>query len=146
MASVNKCIIIGNLGSDPEVKYSQAGVAVCNMSVATNEKWTNKQGEPQERTEWHKIVVWGKVAENCGKYLAKGRQVYIEGQIQTREWEDKDGNKRYTTEINARTVQFLSGGNAQGGGGGFSKPANNGQGSGQSSKFDQSFGDDDIPF
>lgn len=148
MASINKVILIGNLSAAPEVRFTQGGVAVANFNIATNEKWTNKQGEPQERTEWHKIVVWGRVAENCGKYLHKGKSVYIEGSIQTREWDDKDGNKRYTTEINARTVQFLSGGSGQGAQGGQapSRPANNGQGSGQSSKFDQSFSDDDIPF
>ncbi len=154
--SLNKVMLIGNLGSDPEVRYTQGGAAVANFNIATNEKWTDKQGQPQERTEWHKIVVWGRVAENCGKYLSKGRQVYIEGSIQTRDWEDKDGNKRYTTEINARNVQFLSsGGNAGVGSGGGAPqrgpgpaqnqaPANNGGQS--SSKFDQSFTDDDIPF
>ncbi len=160
--SLNKVMLIGNLGSDPEVRYTQGGAAVANFNIATNEKWTNKQGEPQERTEWHKIVVWGRVAENCGKYLSKGRSVYVEGSIQTREWDDKDGNKRYTTEVNARTVQFLSGGTSAGGAGmgnqapqrGPSNPPqnnnnnnNSGGGGGQSSsKFDQSFSDDDIPF
>ena len=156
--SLNKVMLIGNLGSDPEVRYTQGGAAVANFNIATNEKWTNKQGEPQERTEWHKIVVWGRVAENCGKYLSKGRQVYVEGSIQTREWDDKDGNKRYTTEVNARTVQFLSGGSSAGAGQGMSQapqrgPSNppqqsgGGQSGGQSSsKFDQSFSDDDIPF
>ncbi len=155
MASINKVMLIGNLGSDPEVRYTQGGAAVANFNIATNEKWTNKQGEPQERTEWHKIVVWGRVAENCGKYLSKGRSVYVEGSIQTRDWEDKDGNKRYTTEINARTVQFLSGGSGAGMDqappqrGPSNPPAqsNSGGGGGQSSsKFDQSFNDDDIPF
>ena len=107
MASVNKCILIGNLGSDPEIRYTPSGAAVANFSLATTDKWTDKQGQPQERTEWHKIVVWGKLAELCGEYLSKGRQVYIEGSIQTRQWDDKEGNKRYTTEIKAREVTFL---------------------------------------
>lgn len=109
MASVNKAIIVGNLGKDPEVKYTTGGQAVANFSVATSDKWADKSGEKQERTEWHRIVVWGKTAENCAKYLKKGRSVYIEGRIQTREWADKEGQKRYTTEIVASMVQFLGG-------------------------------------
>ncbi len=107
MASINKVILIGNLGSDPEVRFTPNGTAVGNFNIATNESWNNKDGKKEERTEWHKIVVWGKTAENCGEYLSKGRPVYIEGRLQTREWNDKDGNKRYTTEIVAQTVQFL---------------------------------------
>jgi single-strand DNA-binding protein len=107
MASINKVILIGNLGSDPEVRYTPNGTAVGNFNIATNESWTNKEGKREERTEWHRIVVWGKTAENCGEYLSKGRPVYIEGRLQTREWNDKDGNKKYTTEIVAQTVQFL---------------------------------------
>ena len=107
MASVNKVILIGNLGSDPEVKYTPSGSAVANFNIATNESWTSKDGKKEERTEWHKIVVWNKLAELCGEYLSKGRPVYIEGRLQTREWNDKDGNKRYTTEIVAQTIQFL---------------------------------------
>ena len=111
MASVNKAIIIGNLGRDPEVRYTAGGQPVANFSVATNERWTDKNtGQPQERTEWHKVVVWGKQAENCGEYLAKGRQVYVEGRIQTREWTDKEGKKNFSTEIVANQVVFLSGG------------------------------------
>ncbi len=109
MASVNKAIIVGNLGRDPEVRYTPSGQAVATFTVATNERWTDKSGQPQERTEWHRIVVWGKQAENCGQYLRKGRPVYIEGRIQTREWTDKEGQKRYTTEIVANQVQFLGG-------------------------------------
>ncbi|MFG1500888.1 single-stranded DNA-binding protein [Halobacteriovorax sp. XZX-3] len=107
--SVNKVILVGRLGQDPELKYTPSGMAVCNFSLATGESWTDKNGQKQERTEWHRVVVWGKLAELCGQYLAKGRQAYLEGQLQTRSWEDKDGNKRYTTEINARTIQFLGG-------------------------------------
>src|SRR5262245_696094 len=109
MASVNKVILIGNLGADPELRYTNTGSAVANIRIATNEQWTDKNGERQERTEWHQIVVWGKQAENCGKYLRKGRSVYIEGRLQTRQWEDQSGNKRYTTEVVAQTVQFLGG-------------------------------------
>ena len=117
MASVNKVILIGNLGRDPELRYTQSDSAVTNFTVATNEKWRDKDGNNQERTEWHRVVVWGRSAENCAQYLQKGRSVYVEGRLQTREWEDKDGNKRQTTEINALTVQFLGGrGGASGSG------------------------------
>jgi len=109
MSGVNKVIIIGNLGKDPEVRHTPQGIAVASFSVATSESWNDKSsGEKQERTEWHRIVVWNKLAELCGKYLAKGRKVYVEGKLQTRSWEDKEGQKRYTTEIVANTVQFLS--------------------------------------
>ena len=107
MASVNKAILIGNLGRDPEVKETQAGNSVCNFSIATNETWTNKDGSKGERTEWHKIVTFGKLADICGKYLVKGKQVYIEGRLQTRSWDDNDGNKRYTTEIVASNMTML---------------------------------------
>ena len=107
MASVNKVIVIGNLGRDPELRYTQSGQAVANFTVATNENWTNKAGEREERTEWHRVVAWGRVAELCAEYLAKGRTVYVEGRLQTREWEDKEGQKRQTTEVVAQTVQFL---------------------------------------
>ncbi len=120
MAGVNKAILVGNLGRDPELRHTPNGQAVVNFTLATSESWTDKSGERQERTEWHRIVVWGKTAEMCNQYLSKGRTVYIEGRIQTREWEDKDGNKRYTTEINASTVNFIgprTGGGGQGGGG-----------------------------
>lgn len=107
MASLNKVLIIGNLGADPEVRFTPGGKAVCNMTVASNERWTDKDGKTQERAEWHRIVVWDKQAENCGKYLAKGRPVYIEGRIATRKYKDKDGADRYITEIIANNVQFL---------------------------------------
>lgn len=109
MAGVNKAIVIGNLGSDPEVRATASGQKVASFSIATNESWVDKNGQKQERTEWHNIVVWGKQAENCAKYLKKGRQAYIEGRLQTREWTDKEGGKRKTTEIVAQTVQFLGG-------------------------------------
>lgn len=115
MAGVNKAILIGNLGRDPELRYTQNGQAVANFTLATTEKWTNKGGDREERTEWHRIVAWGRTAELCAQYLAKGRTVYIEGRLQTREWEDKEGQKRRTTEINAQTVQFLGGPRGAGG-------------------------------
>ena len=107
--SVNKVILIGHLGQDPEIRYTSSGTAVANFSLATNESWTDKSGQRQERTEWHRVVVWSKLAEVCGQYLRKGRQAFVEGTLQTRSWEDQNGNKRYTTEIVARTVQFLGG-------------------------------------
>jgi single-strand DNA-binding protein len=118
MASVNKVILVGNLGRDPELRYTQSGQGVANFTLATNERWRDKDGNNQERTEWHRIVVWGKQAESCAQYLQKGRSVYVEGRLQTREWEDKEGHKRQTTEINAQVVQFLGGrgGGAPGGG------------------------------
>lgn len=107
--SVNKVILIGHLGADPELRYTQTGVAVANLRLATNENWTNKSGQKEERTEWHRVVVWAKLAELAGQYLSKGRQVYVEGRLQTRSWDDKEGNKKYTTEIVATAIQFLGG-------------------------------------
>lgn len=112
--SVNKVLLIGRLGNNPEIRYTNTGTAVANFNLATSESWNDKTGQKQERTEWHRVVVWGKLAELCEKYLAKGRQCFVEGRLQTRSWDDKDGNKRYTTEIVANTVQFLGGPNAQG--------------------------------
>lgn len=110
MASgVNKVIIIGHLGKDPEVRYTPSGQAVANFALATTESWNDKQGQKQEKTEWHRIVAWGKTAELAGEYLAKGRQVYIEGKLQTRQWDDRDGNKKYTTEIVVSNLTFLGG-------------------------------------
>jgi single-strand DNA-binding protein len=105
--SINKVILIGRLGKDPEMRFTPSGKAVTNFTLATNENWLDQSGEKQERTEWHRIVTWGKLAENCAKLLAKGKQVYVEGRIQTRSWDDKDGNKRYTTEVVANTMQML---------------------------------------
>lgn len=109
MAGVNKVILIGNLGADPEVRYTPSGQPVANFRIATSETWMDKQGQKQERTEWHRVVAWGKLAELCGEYLQKGRQVFIEGKLQTRQWEDRDGNKRFTTEIQAKELTFLGG-------------------------------------
>lgn len=108
MASVNKVILVGNLGKTPEVRYTAGGKAVASFSVATKEQWTSKEGGgKEERTEWHRIVAWGRLGEICGEYLKKGSQVYIEGRLQTRDWQDKEGNKRTTTEIIAQTMQML---------------------------------------
>lgn len=107
-ASVNKVILVGNLGKDPELRTTSSGSSVCNFSIATTERWKNNEsGNLEERTEWHNIVVWGRQAENCNQYLTKGSPVFIEGRLQTRSWEDKEGKKRYTTEIVALTVKFL---------------------------------------
>ena len=109
MASVNKVILVGNLGRDPESRFLPSGEAVCNFSIATTEKWRDKSGEMKESTEWHRISAFGKTAEVCGEYLHKGSSVYIEGRIQTRKWTDKDGNDRYTTEIRCDRMQMLGG-------------------------------------
>lgn len=108
MAGVNKVILVGRLGKDPEVRYTPSGAAVANFTMATSEEWKDKNtGEKQERTEWHKVVAWRRLGEVCGEYLHKGSQIYIEGRLQTRAWEDRDGNKRYTTEIVAQNMQML---------------------------------------
>ena len=126
MAGVNKVIIIGNLGNDPEVRYSANGSAIANISVATSESWTDKNsGDKQEKTEWHRIVMFNRLGEIAGEYLRKGSKVYIEGKLQTRKWQDQSGQDRYTTEIVANTMQMLDGrgDNAgQGGGGGYQAP------------------------
>lgn len=136
MASLNKAMLIGNLGKDPEVRFTPSGKAVAKFSIATTEQWS-AEGEKKEKTEWHNIVVWGKQAENCGQYLAKGRQVYIEGQIRNRSYDDKDGNKRYITEIVAQQVKFL-GAKPDGAGGGGHHQATEAEGFPPDT--------DDIPF
>ena len=107
MSGVNKAILVGNLGSDPELRHTQGGTPVANFRIATNEVFTNRDGKREERTEWHRIVAFGRLAEICGQYLKKGKQVYIEGRIRTRDWEDQSGNKRYTTEITATQMVML---------------------------------------
>jgi single-strand DNA-binding protein len=150
MAGVNKAILVGNLGRDPELRKTPNGQAVCNFTLATSETWNDKNGERVERTEWHRIVAWGRVGELCHQYLSKGRTVYVEGRIQTREWEDKDGNKRYTTEINASTVNFIGarggagGGEASGSGSYPDGPSARGADAGPSAAGPPA--DDDIPF
>ena len=138
MAGVNKVILSGNLGSDPELKYTPSGTAVANFSLATTEQWTNKDGEKGEKTEWHRIVAWRRLGEICGEYLHKGKQVYIEGKIQTRAWEDREGNKRYTTEVVANTMQMLG------------SPGRGGKATSSEERFPNeepvSIPEDDIPF
>ena len=148
MAGINKAILIGNLGRDPELRYTQNGQAVVNFSLATSENWTDKSGERVEKTEWHRIVAWGKTGELCAQYLSKGRTVYIEGRIQTRDWEDKEGVKRQTTEINATTVQFLGGPRGDSEGGGSPGPGAGSTGGGNSggSSNEPPPPDSDIPF
>ena len=175
MASINKVILIGNLGRDPEMRYTQGGTAVCQLSIATTRTYTNKSNDRVEETEWHRVVVWGKQAESCNQYLTKGRQAYIEGRLQTRNYDDKDGHKKYITEVIADVVQFLGsrgeggGGGAGGGGGGGGAAGPRGGGGGGGPRggggagggdggqpgggedFGESYipsepGDDDIPF
>ena len=120
MGSVNKVILVGNLGRDAELRYTPAGAAVATLNLATTETWNDKEGQRQEKTEWHRVILWGKQAETLNQYLQKGKQIYVEGRLQTRQWDDKDGNKRYTTEIRGDRVVLLSGG---GGGGGSARRA-----------------------
>ena len=134
---LNKVMIIGNLGADPELRQTTSGTSVCEMRIATNESWFDKQSnERKDRVEWHRVIVWGASGENCAKYLSKGSKAYVEGRIQTREWQDQSGNKRYTTEIVANSVQFLS---TRGSAGGGSQAPSGGGGS-------QPFDDSEIPF
>ncbi len=159
--SVNKVILIGRLGQNPEVRHTPSGQSVANFTLATNESWTDKQGQKQERTEWHRVVVWGKLADLCGQYLSKGRQCFIEGKLQTRQWQDKDGQTKYTTEVLASTVQFLGGNAQQGAGQGAGNYGNQQQYGSPSNSFgggnapmamdttqmaEPSFTEDDIPF
>ena len=141
MAGLNKAILIGNLGRDPEVRYTPGGLAVANFSIATSEAWSNKNGEKETRTEWHRIVAFGKLGEICGEYLSKGKQVYIEGRIQTREWDDKEGVKRYTTEIVASQMIMLGAKDGQGSG-----SYSDSQPSGSKETPNSIPKDDDIPF
>ena len=136
---VNKVILIGNLGQDPELRYTGSGTAVCNLRLATNESYKDSNGELVEKTEWHSIVAWARLAEICGEYLKKGSQVYFEGSLQTRQWEDRDGNTRYTTEVKAREMMMLD---SRGGGGGGSYDSSGGfnQDRGGSGSYDQSRG------
>src|SRR5207249_4439641 len=115
MASVNKVILVGNLGRDPETRYTTGGEAVTNISIATTDTWKDKSGEKQERTEWHRVAFFGKLAEIAGEYLKKGSQVYVEGRLQTRKWQDKEGQDKYTTEVGANVMQMLGSRHRQGG-------------------------------
>ncbi len=145
MGSVNKVILVGNLGRDAELRYTPGGAAVATLNLATTEVWNDKQSQRQEKTEWHRIVVWGKQAESLQEYLTKGKQIYVEGRLQTRQWDDKDGNKKYTTEIKADRITLLGGG-AAGGGGGRSMDRSGGQGSHMDEPPMEPITDDDIPF
>ncbi len=147
MGSVNKVILVGNLGRDSELRYTAGGAAVATLNLATTEAWNDKQGQKQEKTEWHRIVLWGKQAESLQEYLVKGKQIYVEGRLQTRQWDDKDGSKRYTTEIKADRLTLLGGGERSAGGA-------SGQGSATSTAIGgpafespmEPITDDDIPF
>jgi len=151
--SVNKVLLIGRLGNNPEMRFTGSGSAVANFNLATSENWNDKNGQKQERTEWHRIVVWGKLAELCGQYLSKGRQCFVEGRLQTRSWDDKDGNKRYTTEVVATTVQFLGSSAGAGAGAGAQATQQNSMeapsmdmGAVASQMSESSFTEDEIPF
>jgi single-strand DNA-binding protein len=154
MASVNKVILIGNLGADPEVRYLPSGEAVANLRVATTDTWKDKEGNKQETTEWHRVSFFGRQAEVCGQYLKKGSQIYIEGSLRTRKWQDKEGQERYTTEIRGDRMQMLgrregvgdappreAGAPARNGGGAGKPAATTGGGGGNFNDFE-----DDIPF
>lgn len=147
---VNKVILIGNLGADPEVRYMPSGGAVANVRLATNESWKDKQsGEMQERTEWHRVVFFGRLGEVVGEYLKKGSQVYVEGRLQTRKWQDKDGQDRYTTEIVANDMQMLGGRGGASGGGDWNQDRDEGQSGRQGKRPAAAVADDlddDIPF
>ncbi len=151
MAGLNKAILIGNLGIDPELRFTQGGQGILRLRLATTESYLNRDRERQERTEWHTVVVWGNRAEALNKILSKGRTICVEGRIQTRQWEDKEGNKRYNTEIVATNVILMSGGSrGDGGGGGYGGSDDGGRDSNYPSTSDGSdvddLGDDDIPF
>ena len=152
MGSVNKVILVGNLGRDAELRYTPGGAAVATLNLATTEVWNDKQGQKQEKTEWHRVVLWGKSAESLSEYLTKGKQIYVEGRLQTRKWQDKDGNDKYTTEIRADRITLLGGG---GGGGGARAPQRTpaavgaGGGGGDHEPMGEpisDLSDDDIPF
>jgi single-strand DNA-binding protein len=141
--ALNKVMLIGNLGRDPEIRYTQNQMAVCNLNLATGERKKDESGNWVEHTEWHRVVTYGKTAENCGQYLKKGRSVFVEGRLRTNKWKDKEGNDRYTTEIIANTVQFLGGKDASAGSDG---PSDSYSGSNDNQPVDVTFEDDDIPF
>ncbi|MFN2308172.1 MAG: single-stranded DNA-binding protein [Gammaproteobacteria bacterium] len=145
---INKVILVGNLGKDPEVRYMPSGGAVANVTLATSESWKDKQtGEQKDRTEWHTVVFYQRLAEIVGEYLKKGSQVYVEGSLRTRKWQDKSGNDRYTTEIIASEMQMLGSRGGGGGGGGSSSAAYEGGGRDQAAPVGGEEGfDDDIPF
>jgi single-strand DNA-binding protein len=144
MGSVNKVILVGNLGRDAELRYTPGGAAVATLNLATTEVWNDRNSQRQEKTEWHRVVLWGKQAESLQEYLTKGKQIYVEGRLQTRQWDDKDGNKRYTTEIKADRITLLggAGGGAGRGGGGMERGGSPSPDEPPSAPLT----DDDIPF
>jgi single-strand DNA-binding protein len=147
MGSVNKVILVGNLGRDAELRYTPGGAAVATLNLATTEVWNDKGGQRQEKTEWHRVVLWGKSAESLSEYLVKGKQIYVEGRLQTRKWQDKDGNDKYTTEIRGDRVVLLGGGGGAGGGG--RSQGRGSMGAGMDEPMGEPGGeltDDDIPF
>jgi single-strand DNA-binding protein len=142
-------ILVGNLGRDAELRYTPGGAAVATLNLATTEMWNDKQGQRQEKTEWHRVILWGKQAETLQEYLTKGKQIYVEGRLQTRQWDDKDGNKRYTTEIKADRITLLGGGGGGRGGGGMERGGTahaGGGGGGMDEPPMEPITDDDIPF
>jgi single-strand DNA-binding protein len=143
MGSVNKVILVGNLGRDAELRYTPGGAAVATLNLATTEVWNDKNSQRQEKTEWHRVVLWGKQAESLQEYLTKGKQIYVEGRLQTRQWDDKDGNKRYTTEIKADRITLLGGGSG-GRGGAMDRSAHASPGADEPPV--EPMTDDDIPF
>ncbi len=148
MGSVNKVILVGNLGRDAELRFTPGGSPVATLNLATTEIWNDKGGQRQEKTEWHRIVLWGKTAESLNEYLIKGKQIYVEGRLQTRQWDDKDGNKRYTTEIRGDRIVLLGGGGGGGAGGGGRQQARSGASPMDEPTMDPGgeLTDDDIPF
>jgi single-strand DNA-binding protein len=142
---INKVILIGNLGADPEIRYTQDGTPAASFTVATTERWKGKDGQMQEQTEWHRVTAWRRLAEICGEYLSKGSRVYIEGKLQTRKWKDQSGNDRYTTEIVAREMKMLSP-RTTAGGGGTGEYGGSGQGYGGDSFPEPPPMGDDVPF
>ena len=139
MGSLNKVILVGNLGRDAELRYTASGLAVSTLNIATTETWKDKDGEKQEKTEWHRIIVWGKTAEALNEYLVKGKQILVEGKLQTRKWEDKDGATRYTTEIKSDRVTLL-------GSGGKRDESDQRRGNSEAEEGSQTVNEDDIPF
>ncbi|MDA1092703.1 MAG: single-stranded DNA-binding protein [Acidobacteria bacterium] len=146
MGTVNKVIIVGNLGRDAEIRYTPGGAAVATLSLATTDIWNDKAGQRQEKTEWHRVVVWGKQAETLADYLTKGRQIYVEGRLQTRQWDDKDGNKRSTTEIRSDRIVLLGGRGEGGAGGDSGSSRSSNPGAGGPAPGPPELTDDDIPF
>jgi single-strand DNA-binding protein len=146
MGSVNKVILVGNLGRDAELRYTPGGAAVATLNMATTEVWNDKQGQKQEKTEWHRVILWGKQAESLQEYLTKGKQIYVEGRLQTRQWDDKDGNKRYTTEIKADRITLLGGGGGGRSGGMDRSASTSHAGGGIDEPPMEPITDDDIPF